>query len=84
MWNEQHEGDYPLGSAGDGYTSWRGPRPMGLDRTFGLDRPHVDGSGNRSERRNLVQLDGQVLSDRNLFSAYGKVAANGGASGVIT
>ena len=57
MRDGQPDGTCPRDSAPRGYASGRGPRPMGLDRTSGLDGAHVDGPRTGGARRPMVQPD---------------------------
>jgi hypothetical protein len=45
-------------------TRRRGPSPLGVDRTDGLDRPHVDGTGTRCARRKVNAF----FAEHGLFS----------------
>ena len=54
----QTSGKKTSGSASKGYTSWRSARPLGVDRTDGLDGADADGPRDRGERRPMVQRDG--------------------------
>ena len=54
-----------------GYARRRGPRPLGLDRTDGVDRSHADGARTGCERRRLVQPDYHQRWPNAFFAAQG-------------
>ena len=50
-------------------TRRRGPPPLGVDGTDDLDRSHVDGTGTRCARREMVSLwPNTFFAERGLFS----------------
>ena len=59
MRNGSERGTESIGSAREGYTRCRSPQLV-VGGSFGLDRPHGVGAGERRQRRTLIQSDGQT------------------------
>ena len=70
--DEQNDGSKTCGSAREGYASMRDTNPVGMGRTERMDGADVDGTGKRSEGREVVQSDRQSVCDGELASRLRK------------